>query len=89
MRALGAAVAATLVGFFLIMPFVLIVALYTFFTAYAITKGTTFDSNHLNVAVVFIGVVAVTALLICGLGVAVWAIDKAAGPIRSKDRAES
>jgi hypothetical protein len=83
-KGLAVAVAATIVGFFMILAFALIVALYTFFTIYAMTKGSTFDSNHLNVGVMYAGIAVITTLLICLLGVAVWGIDKAIGPVRAK-----
>jgi hypothetical protein len=81
----GIAVAAVLVVFFTILPFLLIVVSYTFFTIYGMTKGTTFGAASVNVGVMFTGVAAITALLVCLLGIAVWGIDRAMGPGR-KDR---
>jgi hypothetical protein len=81
----GIAVAAVLVVFLALLPFLLIVVPYTFFTIYGMTKGTTFGAESVNVGVIFTGVAAITALLVCLLGIAVWGIDRAMGPSR-KDR---
>jgi hypothetical protein len=79
----GIAVAATVVVFFALMPFLLVIAVYTLLTVYGMTKGTTFDSSSVNAGVVFAGLAAITALLVCLLGLVVWGIDRALGRGRS------
>jgi len=76
----GIAVAAVLVAFLTLLPFLLIVVPYTFFTIYAMTKGTTFGPASVNVGVMLAGVAGITALLVCLLGIAVWGINRAMGP---------
>jgi hypothetical protein len=49
--------------FLVLLPFVLVVALYTFFTIYAMTKGTAFSSSSINLALFFTGLVVATAAL--------------------------
>jgi hypothetical protein len=81
----GIAVAAVVIVFLALLPFLLIVVPYTFLTIYGMTKGTTFGAPSVNVAVVFTGVAAIVALLICLLGVGIWAIDRAMGSSRAED----
>ncbi len=84
----GIAVAAAVFVFLLTLPFLLVVLVYTFMTIYAITKGTTFDSAHVNVGVLLAGIAVEVALLVCLLGGFVWFIDKAMGPARATDKLE-
>ena len=84
----GIAVAVVLVVFLMLLPFLLIVGPYTFFTIYGMTKGSTFGAASVNVGVMFVGVAVITALLVCLLGIAVWGIDRAMGPIRKERGAE-
>ena len=84
----GIAVAVVLVVFLMLLPFLLIVVPYTFFTIYGMTKGSTFGAASVNVGVILAGVAGITALLLCLLGIAVWGIDRAMGPIRKERGAE-
>jgi hypothetical protein len=62
----GIATGIGLVVFFylLLLPLLLVVFLYVFFSIYAMTKGTAFGAATINLPVWFAGVAVITAMLL-------------------------
>ncbi len=50
--------------YLLLLPLLLVVFLYAFFSIYAMTKGTAFGAATINLAVWFAGVAVITAMLL-------------------------
>jgi glycerol-3-phosphate acyltransferase PlsY len=50
--------------YLLLLPLLLVVFLYAFFSIYAMTKGTAFGAATINLPVWFAGVAVITALLV-------------------------
>lgn len=77
---IGIGIAVGAIVFLAMLPFVLVVALYTFFTIYAMTKGTTFDASTTNLPLVFTGLAIVTAALVVALMGAMAMIGRSLNP---------
>ncbi len=60
----AAGVALGVFVFLLVLPFVLVITLYTSFTIYAMTKGTAFGAGTINLPLFFTGLAVVTAALV-------------------------
>jgi hypothetical protein len=72
--------------YLLLLPFLLVVFLYTFFVIYAMTKGTAFDAATINFPVWFGGVAVITALLLALLMGVVSLIGRSLHPPRRRGR---
>ncbi len=59
----GLGIGMTIVFFLVLLPFLAVVSLYTFFSIYAMTKGTAFDAQTINLAWFLGGVAVITAAL--------------------------
>jgi hypothetical protein len=68
----------------LLLPFLLAVFLYAFFSIYAMTKGTAFGAATINLAVWFAGVAVITALLLALLMGVVSLVGRSLHPPRRK-----
>ena len=64
----------------LIMPVVLVVAIYASITVYAIGKAVSGGSDAADPATVLVGVIALVTLIVVALGVGTWAIGRAFDP---------
>jgi glycerol-3-phosphate acyltransferase PlsY len=82
----GIATGIGLVVFFylLLLPLLLLVFLYAFFSIYAMTKGTAFSAATINLPVWFAGVVVIPALLLALLMGAVSLIGRSLHPSRRR-----
>jgi hypothetical protein len=59
----GLGIGITLVLFLVLLPFLIVVSLYTFFSIYAMTKGTAFSAPRINLEWFLGGVAVITAVL--------------------------
>lgn len=80
---------ATGIGFavflyLLLLPLLLVVFLYAFFSIYAMTKGSAFGAATINLPVWFAGVAAITALLVVLLMGVVSLIGRSLHPSRRR-----
>jgi glycerol-3-phosphate acyltransferase PlsY len=80
---------ATGIGFalflyLLLLPLLLAVFLYTFFSIYAMTKGSAFGATTINLAVWFAGVAVIPALLLALLMGGVSLIGRSLHPSRRR-----
>ncbi len=82
---IGIAIGVMILMFLALLPFLLVVALYVFFTIYAITKGSTFAGSTLNVGLVFAGIAVITAAFLGLLGAGISALGRALNPRRARD----
>jgi hypothetical protein len=82
----GIATGIGLVVFFylLLLPLLVLVFLYVFFSIYAMTKGTAFGAATINLAVWFAGVAVVPALLLALLMGVVSLIGRSLHPSRRR-----
>jgi hypothetical protein len=87
----GAGIAGGIAGmtvvFLTLLPFLLVVVLFTFFTIYGMTKGTRFEASTLNLAIWFTGVAVAVATLLLLLFGGIALIGRSLDPKkRKKDR---
>lgn len=68
----------------LLLPLLLAVFLYTFFSIYAMTKGTAFGAGTINLAWWFAGIAVITALLLAVLMGVVSLVGRSLHPPRRK-----
>jgi hypothetical protein len=82
----GIATGIGLVVFFylLLLPLLLLVFLYVFFSIYAMTKGTAFGAATINLPAWFAGVTVITALLVVLLMGVVSLIGRSLHPSRRR-----
>jgi len=73
--------------YLLLLPLLLVVLLYAFFSIYAMTKGTAFGAATINLSVWFAGVAVITALLCALLMGVVWLIGRSLHPSRRRREA--
>jgi len=73
--------------YLLLLPLLLVVFLYAFFSIYAMTKGTTFGAATINLSVWFAGVTVITVLLWALLMGAVSLIGRSLHPSRRRREA--
>ncbi len=71
-----------------LLPFLLVVALFTFFTIYGMTKGTDFSASTINPAVWWSGVALLVATFAVLLALAVAVAGRSLNPPRRRDRDE-
>lgn len=79
-KGVALAVAGVQLGTLVIMPVVLVVAIYVSLTGYAIVKAVSSGSDSPDPATVLIGVVALVTLVVVLFGTATWAIGRAFDP---------
>lgn len=79
-KGVALAVAGTNLGFFLLLPAVLVVAIYTFLTVYAIVKAVGSAPDAANPVVVLVGIVSLVGLFVVTLAVGTWLIGRTADP---------
>jgi hypothetical protein len=79
-RGVGLAIAGLQVGYLMILPVLLVVSIYAFITVYAIVKAVRAGSDSADPTIVLLGVVGLVTLFVLLLGVAGWAIGRAADP---------
>jgi hypothetical protein len=84
-RPIGLVVAVVVVGFFVVLPALIVPAYYLFANVTAIVTGTDFDSNHVNIAVFLTGMCIIVASMLVVMVVAVNLIGRALSPKRRKD----
>ena len=80
---------ATGIGFavffyLLLLPLLLVVFLYAFFSIYALTKGTAFAAATINLPVWFAGVAVITAMLLALLMGVVSLVGRSLHPHRRR-----
>ena len=80
---IGVAIGIMITGFFALMPFVLIVALYLFVTGYAIVRAIGPGGGE-NAVPIVVGFVLITSLFVILLGVAIHYIGRSFTPKRSR-----
>jgi len=82
----GIATGIGLVVFFylLLLPLLLVVFLYVFFSIYAMTKGTAFGAATINLPVWFAGVAVITAMLLALLMGVVSVVGRSLHPPRRR-----
>ena len=81
-RGVALAVAGLSVAFLLILPVLLVIAIYTFITVYAIVKAVDSGPDTADAGVVLIGIVGLVTLFVVLLGGGMWAIGRTADPKR-------
>jgi hypothetical protein len=77
-------IAGLLVIGLMLLPAVLVVLLFTFFTIMGMIKGTDFRASTLNLPVLFIGVVVITTTLVVLLLVGAGRIGRSLTPARRR-----
>lgn len=82
---IATALAGMLLLFLLALPFLLVVVLYTFFTVYAMTKGTTFGGGTVNHGVLFAGIAVITAGLVASISGLGALMGRSLAPKRGRD----
>jgi hypothetical protein len=87
----GIAVGVGMTVFILLvlLPFLLVVALYTFFTIYGMTKGTAFGASTINPAVWWSGIAVLTAAFVVLIAAVASLIGKSLNPPKRRRAAES
>jgi len=81
--AIGIAVGAFV--FLALLPFLLVVFLWIFFSIYGATKGTAFSASTVNLPLLFTGVAVITAALVVALMGAVSLVGRSLNPPRKRD----
>ncbi|HZP90976.1 MAG TPA: hypothetical protein VFC04_08285 [Actinomycetota bacterium] len=71
-----------------LLPFLLVVALYTFFTIYGMTKGTDFRASSLDPAVWWSGLVLIVAMFAVLLATVVALAGRSLNPPKRRDRGQ-
>ncbi len=86
----GIAVGAAMTVFFLLvlLSFLLVVALYLFFTIYGMTKGTAFSASTINPAVWWSGIAVLTATFVVLIAAVASLIGKALNPPKRRAAAD-
>lgn len=79
-KGVALAVAGMNFGFFLLLPAVLVVAIYTFLTVYALVKAVGSAPDAANPVVVLVGIVSLVGLFTVTLAVGTWLIGRTADP---------
>jgi len=82
--AIGVAVFALLA----LLPLLLVVALFTFFTVYGMTKGTSFGASTINPAVWWSGIALLVAAFAVLLALVVAIAGRSLNPPKRRHRAE-
>lgn len=59
----GLGIGMTIVFFLVLLPFLIVGSLYTFFSIYAMTKGTAFSASRINFSWFLGGLAVITAVL--------------------------
>jgi hypothetical protein len=70
--------------YLLLLPLLLVVFLYAFFSIYAMTKGTAFGAATINLPVWFAGVAVITAMLLALVMGAVSVVGRSLHPLRRR-----
>jgi len=70
--------------YLLLLPLLLVVFMYAFFSIYAITKGTAFGAATINLPVWFAGVAAITTMLLALLMGVVSLVGRSLHPHRRR-----
>lgn len=78
-------IAAGVLVFLALLPFVLVVFLWVFFSIYGSTKGTAFSASTVNLPLLFTGVAVITAALVVALMSVVPFIGRSLNPPRKRD----
>lgn len=87
-KVMGPVISVAVVFSLVLIPILLIPALYVFLNVYAMMKGTAFDAQTANVGVVFAGIAVITATFIVLISAGVYAIARGMGYTRGKEPAE-
>jgi len=81
--AIGVAMAVFV--FLTLLPFVLLVVLYVFFSIYGMTKGTDFRATTVNLPLLFAGLAAVTSALVLLMATAAGLVGRSLTPRKRRD----
>ena len=84
-KPIGLVVAGIVVGFFVLLPALIVPAYYLFANVTAIVTGTDFDSEHVNIAVFLTGMCIIVALMLVAMVIAVNLVGRALSPKRKRE----